>query len=165
MQADIVFLHSGHCNWFFRICLKTNNWGFYHIWGWAKNPMYIDGEISKDDYQQLKQKYESDIIRLNYEKSELKNINKDIITQLEFCMAVVLDLPKFYEKATIDGRQQLIGSIFTGNLIFKNKKVRTTKINEAVSLITNINRSYRRQEKEKSADEGTRTPTPKGTRS
>jgi hypothetical protein len=64
-------------------------------------------------------------------------------------MDLLLDLPKFYEKATIDGKQQLIGSIFTGNLIFVNKKVRPTKINEAVSLITNINRCYRRQEKEK----------------
>ena len=62
-------------------------------------------------------------------------------------MDLLLDLPKFYEKATFDGKQQLIGSIFTGNLIFKNKKVRTTRINEAVSLISSIDRSYRRHEK------------------
>ena len=111
--------------------------------------MYVNGEISKEDYEQLKQKYEANIYRLKFEKSELKNINKDVITQLEFCTDLLLDLPKFYEKATIDGKQQLIGSIFTGNLIFVNKKVRTTKINEAVSLITNINRCYRRHVKEK----------------
>ena len=58
-------------------------------------------------------------------------------------------LPEFYEKSSIDGKQRLIDSIFTENLIFKNKKVRTTRVNEAVSLITSINRSYRRLQKEK----------------
>lgn len=32
------------------------------------------------------------------------------------------NLPEFYEKSSIDGKQWLIGSIFTENLIFKNKK-------------------------------------------
>jgi hypothetical protein len=83
--------------------------------------MYIDEEILKEDYQQLKQKYEHEIHRLKFEKVELKNLSKDIITQLEFCMDLLLNLPEFYEKSSIEGKQQLIGSIFTGNLIFKNK--------------------------------------------
>ena len=64
-------------------------------------------------------------------------------------MVLEQNLPEFYEKSSIDGKQRLIGSIFPENLIFKNKKVRTIRVNEAVSLITSINRSYRRLQKEK----------------
>ncbi len=111
--------------------------------------MYVDGEVSKEEYQQLKQKYETETYRLKFEKAELKNLNKDTIKQLEFCMDVLVTLPEFYERSTVEGKQQIIGSIFTGNLVFKDKKVRTTKINEAVSLISSIDRSYRRHEKVK----------------
>ncbi len=111
--------------------------------------MYVDGEISKEEYLQLKQKYEFEKHRLQDEKIEIRNFNKDILTQLDFCMDMVLNLSEFYEKSSIDGKQQLIGSIFTGNLIFENKKVRTTKINEVLSLITSIDRSYKKLQKEK----------------
>jgi site-specific DNA recombinase len=125
---------------------------------------FVDGELSKEEYQQFKQKYEAEKYRLTGEKEELKNFNKGFLAQLDYCMVLVQNLPKFYEKSSIDGKQRLIGSIFTGNLIFKNKKVRTTRVNDAVSLITSINRSYRRLPKEKPGKKSGLSPevTPAG---
>ncbi len=70
-------------------------------------------------------------------------------SKFDFCMNLLLNLTEFYEKSSIDGKQQLIGSIFTGNLIFANKKVRTTKINEVLFLINSIYESYGKLPKEK----------------
>jgi len=61
-------------------------------------------QLTKEEYQQLKQKYEAEKYRLSSEKEELKNINKDIIAQLDFCMVLLQNLPEFYDKSTIDGK-------------------------------------------------------------
>ena len=46
-------------------------------------------------------------------------------------MGILENLSGFYEKADMVGKQRIIGSIFTGNLIYSEKKVRTTKVNKA----------------------------------
>ena len=62
-------------------------------------------------------------------------------------MGILENLSGFYEKADMVGKQRIIGSIFTGNLIYSEKKVRTTKVNEVVSLIINSNKAYGKMKK------------------
>jgi hypothetical protein len=44
-------------------------------------------------------------------------------------------------------KQQIIGSIFTGNLIFSKNKVRTTTVNEVVSLLVNSSKAFEKKKK------------------
>ena len=101
---------------------------------------YIDNEIDKEDFYQLKAKYTSTINDLTSKKEEARIITNDISVQLNFCMGILENLSGFYENADLAGKQRILGSIFTGNLIFSEKKVRTTKVNEVVSLLVNVSK-------------------------
>ena len=108
---------------------------------------YIDDEIGKEDYHQLKSKYNSDIEKLTIQKADINIMTNDLSSQLEFCMGILENLSGFYEKADVAGKQRIIGSIFTGNLIYSGKKVRTTKVNEVVSLLINTNKAFEKNKK------------------
>lgn len=45
------------------------------------------------------------------------------------------DLDIYYQEASAPVRKKLLGSIFTGKLIFEDGKYRTSELNEAVNLI------------------------------
>ena len=81
---------------------------------------------------------------LSSQKDEILSITKDISVQLSFCMGLLENLAGFYENADLEGKQRILGSIFTGNLIYEQKKVRTTKVNEVVSLLINTNKAFRK---------------------
>ncbi len=108
---------------------------------------YIDNEIGVEDYNRLKTKYKADIDSFTKQKAEINIITNDISVQLEFCMSVLENLAGFYEKADVVGKQRIIGSIFTGNLIFSEKKVQTTKVNEVVSLLINTSKAFEKMKK------------------
>jgi hypothetical protein len=46
----------------------------------------------------------------------------EIGDQLEFCMGILGNLSGFFEKADVAVKQQIIGPIFIGNLIFFRKQ-------------------------------------------
>jgi site-specific DNA recombinase len=108
---------------------------------------FIDNEIGKEDYNMLKSKYNTDIERLIAQRSDISLMTKNITLQLEFCMDILENLSGFYEKTDVVGKQRIIGSIFTGNLIYSEKKVRTTKVNEVVSLLINTSKAFEKMKK------------------
>lgn len=108
---------------------------------------FIDNELGKEDYNLLKAKYTSDLDKLTKEKVEINFMTNDISDQLEFCMGILENLSGFYDKADVVGKQQIIGSIFTGNLIFSKNRVRTTKVNEVVSLLINSSKAFEKKKK------------------
>ena len=108
---------------------------------------YIDNEIKMDEYNRLKAKYLANIDKLTGDKVEMNIMTNDISAQLEFCMGIMENLPGYYEKADTEGKQRIIGSIFTGNLIYSEKKVRTTKVNEVVSLLINTSKAFEKMKK------------------
>jgi hypothetical protein len=71
----------------------------------------------------LKAKYLANIDRLTQDKADMNTMTNDIIAQLEFCMDIMENLSGFYEKADTEGKQRIINSIFTGNLIYSEEKV------------------------------------------
>jgi hypothetical protein len=62
-------------------------------------------------------------------------------------MGILENLSGFYEKADVVGKQQIIGSIFTRNLIFSKNKVRTTKVNEVVSMLVKSGKAFEKKKR------------------
>jgi hypothetical protein len=108
---------------------------------------YIDNKISKEDFHQLKANYTIAIDQLNAQKSEIRIHSNDISVQLNSCMGIFENLSGFYENADLEGKQRIIGSIFTGNLIFSEKKVRTIKVKEVIYLLLNVDKDLKGQKK------------------
>jgi site-specific DNA recombinase len=108
---------------------------------------YADNQISSSDYSSFKLKYESQLREMEQKKKHFFHFSKEIREQLKFSFSLLKELPEIFLKASLDVQQQIIGSIFPGNLQFIENKVRTTEVNAVVSLISSINKPFGRNEK------------------
>jgi site-specific DNA recombinase len=90
----------------------------------------------------LKAKCNEQINNLIAQKDAFRIIRNDISVQLNYCMGILENLSKFYENADVTGKKRILGSIFTENIFFSEKKVRTKKVNEVVSLLVNTSKTF-----------------------
>ena len=64
---------------------------------------------------------------------------------MKYCrwgQTLLTHLPIFYEKASTAVKKKILGSIFTGKLVFENGNYRTTGLNEAVALIGQFQKEF-----------------------
>lgn len=64
---------------------------------------------------------------------------------MKYCrwgLTLLTHLPIFYERASAAVKKKILGSIFTGKLIFENENYRTTGLNEAVALIGHFQQEF-----------------------
>ena len=96
---------------------------------------YVDGEITKLEYNNYKSEYELQIHSLENETISLRSMTANKLEQLSDTIELISNLSKFYKKINYKLQKKLIGSIFKGNLIFNEKKYRTQNGNKLISLI------------------------------
>ena len=96
---------------------------------------YVDGEISKNEYDQFKSKYDTQIKDLIEKKQSLKLVTKTNLDYLESSIGLLSKISSLYTKVSYSLKQKLIGSIFSKSLVFDGKNYRTTKLNNLVKLI------------------------------
>ncbi|HBG70286.1 MAG TPA: hypothetical protein DHV29_08715 [Bacteroidales bacterium] len=74
-------------------------------------------------------------------------LNKNIYNQLTSSFSFLKDLPSRFRDAGLEAQQRIIGSIFPGKLFFSENKVRTSKVNEVVTLFASIGAPFGRNKK------------------
>ncbi len=93
----------------------------------------------------------SDRIQIFYIPDIENHENELIVTQdtksnydqhMEFGLSILTHLSIYYERAPIEIKHKMIGSIFPEKLIFDGKKYRTAKLNSFISLITSKTGAY-----------------------
>jgi site-specific DNA recombinase len=97
--------------------------------------MLVDNKIAPNDFTQMKNKYDNSLFELEEQHAELINANSDMSEWLSKGINIITNMGDFYTNASIEGKQQLISSIFPENVQFVDKKCRTPRINEALRLI------------------------------
>ena len=105
-----------------------------------------DNQIGINDYNSVKQRYESQLKEYAEKKKNTVFVSKDVYDQLIFSFSFLKDLPYFYSEASLDVQQRIIGSIFPERLEFFKNNYRTKRINSVVELISNINKPFGRNE-------------------
>ena len=61
------------------------------------------------------------------------DLNKALVNSIQ----TITSLKMIYEKANLEGKQKIIGSIFPRKFVFDNNRVRTNEINEVVGWFIN----------------------------
>jgi len=56
-------------------------------------------------------------------------------------------IDKQHNKSSIEDKRKIIGLMFPNNLVFENKKNRTTDINPILKKIANVNKALPREKK------------------
>jgi site-specific DNA recombinase len=97
--------------------------------------MYVAGDLEKDSYQRMKASYKDEVQQLQMQISRLTSTDTNFMKYCRYGMSLLGNLDFHYQESSPHVRKKLLGSIFTGKLVFENGNYRTTGLNEAVALI------------------------------
>jgi site-specific DNA recombinase len=97
--------------------------------------MFINGDLEKDSYNRLKKSKQEEENKLQQSYSQLKLADTSFMKYCKYGTSLLKNLDLFYQEARPSVQKKLLGSIFTGKLIFEDGYYRTTKLNQAVELM------------------------------
>ena len=105
----------------------------------------INGDITSEDFNQIKRRYQT---KLDAEESRLKELFNDAQNKkLQQGIEKILNLKNLYENSDLQGKDQIIGSIFPRKFVFSENKVQTDEINEVIRWMIKNNKVFRRNKK------------------
>ena len=108
--------------------------------------LYIDGDLSKEEYQKAKKRCQNLIDELREKEKQLEK-KQEVFQLYKNGLKGLESIEDQYIKSDLDNKRRLIGSIFTENFEFENKKVRTADINPILDKIAYFNRVNRKNKK------------------
>ncbi len=113
---------------------------------------YVQGKIEEDFYNKLMSKKKTELLELKKEKYKYEDIQVDLDKYMSFGLTILSNLDKFYEKASIEVKVQLLGSYFDDKLIFEKNKFRTLPFNNIILLLCKYNKGLEGLKKETGED-------------
>ena len=106
--------------------------------------LLLDDSIGPEDYKVIKSKAEEKIRRLEAKLNELSSVNKyqalDIDGLIYKTVENLKNLDLLYLNSDIQGKKEIISSMSSKKWRFENGELRTTEMNQAISLIYLINK-------------------------
>ncbi len=113
-----------------------------------------DEEITPADYRDIKNLYEPEIEKQLRKKQDLSRVDDNLIGYITTVTKGLRKLPDYYQKASLATKQKVISSIYPEKLVYENRAYRTTRINEAVRLISRPERALGVLEKGQVSENG-----------
>lgn len=95
--------------------------------------LMMDGEISPEDYRQMKIDTTEEVQKLKAKVEYLNENTEDYTAQIDFFMQLFANLDVYYDTANIEVKQQIISSIFPEKLVFEQNKYRTDAVNDIIA--------------------------------
>jgi site-specific DNA recombinase len=95
---------------------------------------YIDGNVTYENYDEMNKNHSSSITSL---KADLAILTEKDTAQMQFLKRgfnLISDISQSYKSYPHVVKEKVIGSIFPEKMIFDGIKLRTVKINKAVSI-------------------------------
>jgi site-specific DNA recombinase len=109
--------------------------------------LLVDNKIDHQQYSDTMTRYSNQKLHLMDELQNLKQMNSEYLSWIKNGINALDNLKEHYRNATIREKQQLISSIFPEKFEFDGKKCRTTRVNDVLRYILQIDKGL---EKEKS---------------
>ena len=97
--------------------------------------LMLDEQLELAEYRSIKKRLEEVIGNLTREKINMELMDSNYMKYIQYDFALLKNVDGYYKKADLDTKRKLIGSVFTGKLIFEENQCRTTRLNEVVKLI------------------------------
>lgn len=102
--------------------------------------LLLTSVLDAKDYKIIRSEAEDELLKLEARLLETTNQNMlDIESRVDKIISVLSNLSEIYQKADVNKKREIIGSIYPEKFEFLENNCRTTKINEVVSLIYQIN--------------------------
>ena len=97
---------------------------------------FLDGEISSEDYKVIRQRYNDEIYALRSQDEILKTPNRGVVEpQIAYAMSFINNIERCLNSVEISVKMDVLGSIFSGKMVFENGKCRTAEFNPIIALL------------------------------
>lgn len=100
--------------------------------------LFVDGNIEKDHFQQTYERYAKTKEDLRRTIESQNSVSSEYKKWLKSGIHLLYDLKNHYSKSQIADKQKLLSSIFPENFYFDGEKCRTTRINDVLRCILQI---------------------------
>jgi site-specific DNA recombinase len=107
---------------------------------------FSSGSLPIERYNRLSQNLENRENELVMEHATLGKASADYEKYVATTTILLSDVSGFYSRASLIGKQKLIGSIYPEKLIFDGEKYRTEKMNQVFSLLINVHKAFKRKQ-------------------
>ncbi len=114
----------------------------------------INDELDKETYNRLRESLQRETADLKMRITELKDMESGFMEYIRFGIEILGNLPLYYDVATLENKQAILGSIFPEKLIFSENSYRTPESNELIDLLYNVNKAFGDTQKRKVAKNG-----------
>ena len=94
--------------------------------------LMLDGKLDPEEYVEIKARYSVQQKELKSKIEGFKSTSKELIHLTKTGLNLLVDLSQTYYRATIQLKQKIVSSIFSGQLYFDGKNCRTPKLNEFI---------------------------------
>ena len=87
---------------------------------------FLDGEISSEDYKDIRQRYNDEIYALKSQLEIMKTPNSGVVEpQMAYAMSFINNIERCLSMVDMSVKMDVLGSIFSGKMVFENGKCRT----------------------------------------
>jgi len=107
--------------------------------------MRLDKEMDMEEYKEIKSTYEPIIKNLINQQKDLSQSSMEVSKYIAPCTDLLKNLPGYYSNATLQGKRLIIGSIFSGKLIFEKNYYRTTGVDPVFEEICSTSAGFWRK--------------------
>ena len=110
--------------------------------------LFIEGSLSKEDYNQITDRYKLDLVELNASLEETPSVNhKELKEHITWGFGFVENLAKYYEQGTIEAKRLIIGLMFPEKFTFEKNQLQTNLLGDVFLLLCNGSRGLKRIKK------------------
>ncbi len=101
---------------------------------------FFDGVIDQTEFTKVKARYQEQLDELSFRQMRTKFSKSHFQQYLDFGFSLLTDLDRYFDEASLEVKQKMLGSIFPEKLIFDGNKCRTARPTQLLNLLTmNIN--------------------------
>lgn len=111
--------------------------------------LMLDGELEASEYKEIKASLQPQIEKLERQKVQTADGADDYERFLDKGFNILKNIDKYYESADLQGKQQIIGAIFSEKLIYEENQYRTTEPNPLLPLISLSGAHFKEIKKER----------------
>ena len=98
--------------------------------------MYMDGEITKESFNGMQERYNKEINNLQNQIELFKNPNRsNLEPKLRYSMLLINNMDSYMKDAKVEVKCKLLGSMFPEKITFDGKSYRTNSYNSVLDLI------------------------------
>ncbi len=97
---------------------------------------FLDGEISSEDYKDIRQRYNDEIYALKSQLEIMKTPNSGVVEpQMAYAMSFINNIEQCLSMVDMSVKMDVLGSIFSGKMVFENGKCRTAQFNPIIPIL------------------------------